>query len=101
MLKQAKDNQLCCGYCGKRYWKNETELIYCDQCIHSEYLTLDNLFLLELKPVSFDGDRSKLIPDSLKSEYDKRVVALEIARIERLKNKAISIRADFNEEEEE
>jgi hypothetical protein len=68
-LKQAKDGQYVCGYCGARYIRPEQ--IFCDRCLSSQYLQEDQLHLLELRPVSegLGAKRGKDIPETLAAAY--------------------------------
>jgi hypothetical protein len=62
-LKQAKERQLNCGYCGKRYSALEalgSKLVFCNACLGSEFLKESELHLLRLKAVSDKSDRQEL-----------------------------------------
>lgn len=59
-FRQLLDNVYKCGYCGSYHWAQKG-LVFCDQCLGSEYLSEDLLHLLRLRPVSMDNkDRAKL-----------------------------------------
>ncbi len=110
-LKQAKDRQLICGYCGKRYDAIEalgSKLIFCNACIGSEFLKESNLHLLRLKAVSDKRDRKQL-SDTEKKELleifhqeQKKAHKVRLAkRLEADKNKlkkeleSLKLQSDF------
>lgn len=50
MIEIRKDVAKC-GYCGSMHWLNHG-LVFCDQCLNSEYLEEKQLHLLRLRPIS-------------------------------------------------
>lgn len=62
-MKDLQNKTFSCGYCGKQTLIKSD---FCDQCIDSSYLSLNELHLLRMKPVSFTGNREELS----KSELD-------------------------------
>jgi len=78
-----RQNTCACGYCGAQYLN--TDLKYCTKCLGSEYLKLDDLRLLQLRPISVNDHTfkaSKSVPDYLVNDYN---TAQQISRLERLK----------------
>lgn len=60
-LKDALNNTFKCGYCGKQYTKEQHKnLSFCSNCLDSEYLKKDDLFLLRLKAISDTTERQPL-----------------------------------------
>jgi hypothetical protein len=53
-MTDIRENTFKCGYCGKQYFKTKER--FCLNCLDSEYLTKDNLILLQLKKVSDERD---------------------------------------------
>lgn len=108
-LKEAKENQLCCGYCGHRYDKRETELKFCNACLDSEYLEEKNLPLLLLQPVSSEGERHKAITENVTAEIHaawdaakpKMIERMELARRKRCNDKATRLESDLEKKIEE
>ena len=60
-MKNIRNNTLQCGYCGKQYPFGST--CFCMSCLGSEFLTLQDLPLLRLLPISEDKNRSSLSKD--------------------------------------
>jgi hypothetical protein len=59
-LLKRLDNTFKCSYCGKQYPRKERDkLIFCNSCLDSEYLTIDNLPLLRLRKIK---DKGKILP---------------------------------------
>jgi len=87
-LELKRKNTLICGYCGKLY-DISTDLKYCDKCRNSEYLTEENYYLLELKPINNNMRVKHTIPINIK----KDIIKLQKARaIEDGKRDLINIR---------
>jgi hypothetical protein len=49
-MREARANQLVCGYCGARYWKQDNPPVFCTRCLDSEYLKETEVYLLRLMP---------------------------------------------------
>jgi hypothetical protein len=82
-MRRIRDETLECGYCGK-YEPLSSGKKFCDKCLGSAYLKLDNLHLLRLKPVSFGrlGHRDSL------TDRERPAVesAWKLAQLRRLSN---------------
>lgn len=82
-LKQAKLEQLACGYCGDH--SGVAGQKFCSNCLGSPYLKEDSLYLLRLIPVLHDhgkDPRAELTPEELaqiKPLYVEAQSALNIA----------------------
>lgn len=61
-MRAIRNDTLKCGYCGAmvRPGAPVPEDGFCTKCIDSQYLEVDTLHLLRLRPVSAEGDRPKL-----------------------------------------
>lgn len=66
-----------CGYCGTQYYLPKQKV--CLECLGSEYLSDENLVLLELVPIDESIKRSNAVPQDLRDAYVTR------RRIERTK----------------
>jgi len=68
---EVRKNTCKCGYCGKQYYKPNFD--FCTDCLGSEYLKVNDLFLLKLENVSFSGSRAKntLLPENLILKYNE------------------------------
>ena len=78
-LKQAKLEQLACGYCGDR--SGTAGQKFCNKCLGSPYLKEDELYMLRLIPVLHDCGkypRVSLTPEEL-SEIQPRYVEAQLA----------------------
>lgn len=71
-INDIRNNTLNCGFCGKQYYK--TNKTICDSCLDSEHLKEEDIYLLQLKPISFKGNRKK-IPEELNKELLKKYYA--------------------------
>ena len=55
----VRENNVTCGWCGK-YYDRGAGLDFCTNCLGTEYLKQEELYLLRLKPISFKGERKAL-----------------------------------------
>lgn len=68
-MHDIRKNTFRCGFCGKQYTKEERKnLIFCNACFGSEYLTEKDLYLLRLKRIDDKTPRLQL------NECDKEVL---------------------------
>lgn len=56
-MKNLLKNTFSCGYCGKQYFKPKQE--FCLNCLDSEFLKKEDLFLLRLRSVKDEDRRTK------------------------------------------
>lgn len=83
----VRNNNVACGYCGK-YYDRGAGLDFCTNCLGTDYLTEDKLYLLRLKPISFKGDRRPLT-----DEEQSRLLPLYVAaKTKRFKSKVAAER---------
>jgi len=68
---EVRKNTCKCGFCGKQYYKPSFD--FCTNCLGSEYLKVNDLFLLKLENVSFSDSRAKntLLPENLILKYNE------------------------------
>jgi hypothetical protein len=74
-MKQLRKDTFKCGYCGKQYIKPHINKKFCD-CLESEYLKQDELYLLRLVSISQeshrevlnDKEKAQLIPRYIKAQ---------------------------------
>tara|TARA_R100000951_G_scaffold28527_1_gene24456 strand:+ start:654 stop:1490 length:837 start_codon:yes stop_codon:yes gene_type:complete len=95
-LREAKNNQLACGYCGARYDASKTDAEFCHKCLDSEYLTEDSLYMLRLRNV-FNENRPKGIPSFLKAAYEEGRKVFNIKQAKKKKEKAAQLLIDLEE----
>ena len=82
-LQNLRRTTKVCGYCGKQYPNAPDELQWCEKCLGSQYLKLDELRLLKLKHITSNGKReTELPPDKLVEKYHTIQKAARASRLE-------------------
>ena len=86
----VRNNNVACGWCGKYYDKG-AGLDFCTNCLGTEYLKEEELYLLRLKPISFKGERR-----ALTDEEQSRLLPLYVqAQTKRFKAKTEALRQEL------
>lgn len=93
-VREIQKRQKVCGYCGKRY--NDSNQIFCNKCLGSEYLEEKYLKLLRLYPVYPDmqfqfpelteSEKAELLPAYV-SEQTKSLKIRNVEKLNRLREK--------------
>lgn len=76
-MEEIRKNTCKCGYCGKNYYKPYQE--WCTACLGSEYLTVNELHLLQLQPIKGSKKPKMVVDQELHEQYH------QIQKIERVK----------------
>lgn len=98
-LKKAKANQLKCGFCGKRYDKSKTILIYCNACLDSEYLTEKELPLLRLQSLAGVKQGSGDVPKELTKAFNDNKQAYKDGQLGRMQKEAKELLEELAEKQ--
>lgn len=96
-MRAIRRQTLQCGYCG-HYQKHDCGLMFCPDCLGSEYLEAKDLHLLRLLPVDepFGADRAELT-DAERAEMLPRFVAAQtFGNTERDKARIAKLRAKIS-----
>lgn len=99
-LKEAKTNQLKCGYCGKRYDKKTTKLIYCDSCLDSRHLEEKELPLLRLQSLTGEKQGSNDVPQELTKAFLKAKSDYQDGQLGRMQLEAAKVLEELKEKQE-
>lgn len=102
-MLDIRENIKKCGYCGKQYYKTVEE--FCLNCLDSNYLREDELFLLRLKKVNDETNRKPLTDKEknllLPMYLGKQVIGKEKRENKYFKDKKEDIEKTFKNRKEE
>ena len=86
-LTKLKASQLKCGYCGKRYDKSKTSLIYCNSCLDSKHLEEKDLPLLRLQTLTGEKQGGE-VPKQLTKAFHTAKKAWEEGQLDRMQKRS-------------